>query len=201
MQGAVAEKMDFQFRRGHFTLVPYRVDDGSTSQQGLVDLYFRIHQDGLQEIVFHENPEMTLLQFMNFMSSPRTFLSVFALMDEQTDSVVDVVGMAWLSETQNCCGGTLNKAIGSFLFFKNYQKPAYTDPCHEILFDYWFNLLGLHTLVGLTPEPNRAALLFVKRLGLKEICRIPRYTTYEGKVCAGVVSQLTSEDYFSGLRS
>jgi hypothetical protein len=108
--------------------------------------------------------------------------------------------MAWLSDITSC-SGLMTKAIGSFVFFKDYQKPAYTDPFCDLAFNYWFETLGIDTLVGLTPEPNRLSSIFIKRHGMDEICRIPQYTTFDGKVCAGIVSCLTKEGYRARKRS
>jgi hypothetical protein len=190
------QEKQFNPRRGAYLMIPYLKEDGASAQLGLITLYERLIKEGLWEVVFHENPHMTPLEFLNFMSAPRTFLQILTM--AEGDTVVDACGMAWLSDVQYCDGGILTKGIGSFVFFQEYQKPAFTDPFRDIVFDYWFNVLGLKTLVGLTPSTNRAASLFSKRMGLREIARIPEYTTFMGQVCDGIVSWLSREEYLAG---
>lgn len=198
MENMETKTAEFEPRRGPYLMIPYLPQEGTSQHEALINLYFRLKQEGLDKVVFHENPDISLLEFMNFFSGPKCFLQVLAIVKDE--KLVDICGMAWLSDM--CpCGGKLTKAVGSFLFFNDYQKPAYTDPFRDIIFDYWFDVLKVDTLVGLTPSLNRAASIFVKRLGLKEICRIPQYTTYEGQRCDGIISWLSKEEYYASKRS
>ena len=192
---ATTESVQFEARRGPYIMIPYCPQNGTEQHEALINLYFRLKSEGLDKVVFHENPGITLLEFMNFFSSPKCLLQVMALMSG--NDMMDICGMAWLADITEC-GGALRKATGSFLFFKDYQKRAYTGPLSEIIFDYWFNVLNIDTLVGLTPALNRAASIFVKSMGMNEICRIPQYTTFEGIVCDGIVSHLTKQAYLAG---
>jgi hypothetical protein len=194
MQETITEATaKFEPRRGPYLMIPYCPQNGTDQHQALIDLFFRLKAEKLDSVVFHENPDISLLEFMNFFSGSKTLLQILAIMSE--DKVVDICGMAWLADMASCSGGILVKAVGNFLFFADYQKPAYTDPFRDLIFDYWFDVLNLDTLVGLTPSLNRAASIFVKRLGLKELCRIPDYTTYEGQKCDGIVSWMSKESY------
>lgn len=183
----------FNMKRGPYALIPYMPQNGSDQHEALINLFFRLKKEGLDHVVFHEHPEISLLEFMNTFSNPKCLLQIFGILDEQGE-LADICGMAWLSDVTSCAG-ILTKAIGSFLFFNDYQKPAYTDPFGEFVLDYWFDVLKIDTLVGLTPEINRASSIFVKRHGMKEICRIPEYTTFEGKVCDGIVSWISKKEY------
>lgn len=182
----------FEPRRGPYLMIPYLPQDGTDQHEALVNLFFRLKKEDLHKVVFHENPGISLLEFMNFFSRPNVLLQILAIIKE--DKVVDIAGMAWISD-MSTCGGILNKAIGSFLFFKDYQRRAFTEPFWEIVAEYWFMVLKVDTLVGLTPSLNRASSIFIKSLGIKEVARIPNYTTYEGQKCDGIVSCMTKEDY------
>lgn len=183
----------FEPRRGPYLMIPYVGQEDTEQQEALINLFFRLKQEKLDVVVFHEKPKISLLEFMNFFSRrEKTLLQVLAIVAE--DKVIDICGMAWLSDMVTC-SGILTKATGSFLFFKDYQARAYTEPFWEIVSEYWFTVLKLDTLVGLTPSDNRLASIFVKSLGIKEICRIPKYTTFEGRVCDGIISHMTKEDY------
>jgi RimJ/RimL family protein N-acetyltransferase len=193
------KEIKFNPQRGKFLIIPYLADGGTDQHEALISLYFRIQNEGLDKVVFHEIPDITLLEFMILMSGSKTFLMVLALMDG--DKVADLCGMAWISDVQTIGSGVLNKGVGSFLFFKDYQTPAFTNQFRELIFDYWFEVLGIQTLVGLTPSLNRAALIFIKRMGLQEVARIPEYTVYDGTVCDGVVTWLSKQEYLKSKGS
>jgi hypothetical protein len=192
-------KYEFNPRRGPYLLIPYMPQNGTEQHEALINLFFRLKKEDLDKIVFHEHPDITLLEFLNFFSGNKCLLQIFGLMDDK-NNLVDICGMAWLSDIVNC-SGILTKATGSFLFFNDYQKPAYSDAFGELLFEYWFEALSIDTLVGLTPAPNRKSSIFIKRQGMKELFRIPQYTTFEGQKCEGIVSWLSKEEYRALKRS
>jgi RimJ/RimL family protein N-acetyltransferase len=187
------ELKDYKFRRGNLLLLPYMPRGGVFAEKTLIDLHARLHDEGLWPIVFHEDTGISLLQFMNFFSDGKCLLQILATMDDN-DHLVDIAGMAWIADVCTCAG-ILTRGVGSFAYFKGYQTPAFSSQFGEMILDYWFNQLKLDTIVGVTPEPNRAALVYVKRLGFKEFGSLPKYTTYEGKVADGVVTSMSKEDW------
>jgi RimJ/RimL family protein N-acetyltransferase len=188
-----AVKKEFEFKRGNLLLAPYDATTGLVREEALISLYKRLKAEELWDIVFHEDSGLTLLKFMNFFSTGNALLQVLTLVDDN-GIIVDAVGMSWVADII-VCGNILTKGVGSFLFFKDYQKPMYTDQFSEMILEYWFDVLGLNLVVGVTPEPNRAALIYVKRAGFKEAGRIPGYTTFKGEVVTGVITSMTKQDY------
>jgi len=182
----------FDFIRGSLMILPYTPGVGVYTEDALIQLYQRLKKEGLFEIVFHEQPNMPLLQFMNFFSGPNTLLQILSTVKD--NQVVDTVGMTWLTDLSTC-SGLMQKAIASFVFFKDYQSPMYTDQLAKIVLEYWFDWLKLDIIIGMTPETNRAALLYAKRIGLKEIGRIPSFTTLSGEIVGGVVTYMTKDQY------
>ena len=188
---AVAEK-EFQFVRGDLMVLPYHPRVGVYKEQTLEMLYNRLHEEDLWNIVFHENPSMSFLQFRNFFNDLRNLLQVCSVIEG--DRVIDVAGMAWVSDVTNC-GEILTRAVGSFVFFHEYQKPFYTDRFARILLEYWFDTLSIDTIIGVTPEDNRAACLFIKRAGFKQVGFVPCFTTLKGKINAAIISCMTKDGY------
>jgi hypothetical protein len=188
-----AVKKEFEFKRGNLMLLPYdpRVA-GPVQEEALIDLYKRLKAEDLWDVVFHEDSGVTMLKFMNFFSQGQALLQVLALTDAK--GTIIPVGVSWLSDITTCAG-ILTRGVGSFLFFKDYQKPMYTDQFSEMILEYWFECLGLDVILGVTPEPNRAALIYVKRAGLKEVGRLPNYTTFKGQVVTGIVTSLTKQEF------
>jgi RimJ/RimL family protein N-acetyltransferase len=172
--------------------MPYDPRVGGFKEESLIILYNRLKAEGLWDAVFHEDAGVNLLSFMNFFSDGKALLQLLVLTDG--DRIVDIVGMSWLSDIVTC-SGILTRGIGSFVFFKDYQKPMYTDQFSEMILGYWFEVLGLDVILGVTPEPNRAALVYARRSGLREIGRLRGYTTFGGEVVTGVVFSLTKQEY------
>jgi RimJ/RimL family protein N-acetyltransferase len=184
---------EYQFQRGNLLLMPYdpRVP-GLFNEEALIAIYKRLKAEDLWDIVFHEDAGVTLLKFMNFFCEGRALLQILAITDAK--GYIEPIGVSWVGDITTCAG-ILTRGIGSFLFFKEYQKPMYTDQFSEMILDYWFNALKLDIIVGVTPEPNRAALIYVKRAGFKECGRIPKYTTFKGEAVTGIITSMTKEDY------
>jgi hypothetical protein len=194
------EESEYEFkpRKGPYLIILYQPQNGTEQHEALINLFFRLKKEGLDKIVFHEHPDITLLEFMNFFSGQKCLLQIFGLMDDQ-NNLIDICGMAWLADIISC-SGIMTKATGSFLFFNDYQKPAYTESFGEMILEYWFEGLKIDTLVGLTPALNRLSSIFIKRQGMKELFRIPQYTTFDGKICEGIVSWLSKEEYRESKR-
>jgi RimJ/RimL family protein N-acetyltransferase len=190
-----AVKKEFEWKRGNLLLMPYVPRVGNVPEETLVILYKRLKDEGLWDIVFHEDSKLTLTGFMNFFGSGQALLQVLCITNDK--GYIEPVGMAWVAEIV-LCGDILTKGIGSFLFFKDFQKPMYTDQFSEMILDYWFDYLNIDVIFGVTPEPNRAALIYVKRAGFKEVGRIPNYTTFDKQVVTGVITSMTKQEHSGG---
>lgn len=183
----------FKWLRPPFMLVPYSATSGLYPPEILVELYNRLKADGLYETVFHDNPKMNLLEFMNFFSHPSTLLQVVYLVDG--DTFTDMAGMVWLSGVEAYAGK--QRAVGSFVAFQKYQTPAMTDPMTNMVLDYWFNCLNMDIVVGMTPSENHLALRFIKRIGFKEMCRLPSYMALRGQITDCVITFMDKEQFKS----
>lgn len=190
MENAV--ESEFKFVRGRLALLPYHPTAGAVSEDILVSIYRRLKDEGLFTTVFHEHPEMTLRDFLIHLSLPTTLVQYLGIVDQ--DIMVDGAGLAWLSDLTTC-DGILTKGTGSFVFFKAYQSPAFTDQFASMILEYWFRELKVDTVVGLTPESNRAALVYAKRSGFKEAGKVPAFTTLDGQAVTGVITCMTKSDY------
>jgi RimJ/RimL family protein N-acetyltransferase len=190
METAVAKQ--FEGRRGDFLMLPYDPKFGIYNEESMVTFYDRLRTEDLLSTVFHENPEMSLREFLNFFNVPMNLLQVFSI--TEGDKVLDIAGLAWLADIV-VCQGVLTRALGSFVFFRKYQSPKYTDQFSQIILDYWFNILKIDTIVGVTPAENRLAILYVKRAGFREVGRIPAYTTLGEKVMDGIITCMTRGEY------
>ena len=178
-------------RHGNMMVVPYVRGSGIHNDLALSVIYNRLKSEGLWEIVFHDNPAMDLHDLYAFFARPTTLAATMAIVEN--DEFKDIAGMAWLADTV-CCNAKLNRGEASFFFFRDYQKPQYTIPFGHMVLDYWFSVLGMDTIVGLTPSVNRTAMIYAARLGFEKVGTIPSYTTL-GDVDDAVITVMTKKRY------
>lgn len=184
------ENKEFQWNRPPFVLAPYKANQGILAEDILITIYNRLKSEGLYNIVFHDNPDMSLLDFQNFLSHTTVSLQVITVTEgEQTD----LAGIAWLSGLE--AYGNRQRAVASFCAFQDYQSPALTEAMANFVLDYWFNCLGLDIVVGMTPEANALAVRFIKHVGFLELCRIPNYSHLLGKHTDCVVTYMDKDQY------
>jgi hypothetical protein len=164
--------------------------DEPTTMDLLSIAYERLKSEGLLPIVFHDRPDISPRDFVLFMLSPSTLVQL--LLD--ISGTPKPAGIVWLADLEECNGG-LTRGLASFCFYRDYQSPEWSGPFGRLVLTYWLDCLRVSSLVGLTPEPNRAAVLYAKRTGFKEVGRLRNHMIYEGRVCDAVVTQITQEDW------
>lgn len=195
MENQTAETVDL--KRGNCVLMPWDPKGPLEMQILLPAVWHKLHAEDLYQVVFHENPLMSLSEFVAFFSRPNVVLQL--CMDAKDETNPKVAGLVWLSDYEAL--PSHNRAIGSFVFFKDYQTPEWTDAFAAIALDYWFKILDLSVLVGMTPGPNRAAQRFSKRNGLEYLCILPKYTSYNGEPVDAMIAMLTREKYLERMKS
>jgi hypothetical protein len=186
------EAKDFQWRRPPFVLTPYVLNKGIYEPDILVEVFNKLKSEDLYKIVFHDNTDMNLLDFMNFFSHPSVSLQIIAVADG--DSITDIAGISWLSGLEKY-GENNQRAVGNFCAFRAYQTPAYTDMMAKFVMEYWFKCLGLDIIVGMTPASNVLAVRFIKRIGFRELFRIPNYSSLLGSRTDCVVTYMEKDQY------
>ncbi len=186
----------FETRKGQLAFIPFVSNTKQGSDNLLLQLYMALKEQGLLPILFHENPDMSLSEFIGFFNSPKNLLQVF--IELEGDDLKGVVGFAWVTDIVNC-SGIMTRAIGSFCYFKEYWTPKYTDVFSNWVLDYWFNVLKIDTIMGMTPATNRLALSYIKRNGFKEVGRLPRFTTLNGEITDGIITSMNKEEFHRSM--
>jgi RimJ/RimL family protein N-acetyltransferase len=187
----MAEKKEFQWLQPPFMLMPYVVQEGMFAPEDLISLHNRIKEEGLWDTVFHDNPQMNLLEFMNFFSARGVMLQIIHTVEG--DVIQDKAAIAWLSGVEQY--GDSLRAIASFCVFRDYQNPVIVDRMAKMVFSYWFDELGMEIVIGMTPESNSHAVNFIKRIGFIEIGRIPKYSYLKGSKTPCVITYMDNEQY------
>jgi RimJ/RimL family protein N-acetyltransferase len=184
-------KKEFQWLKPPFLLVPYVEDKGIYSPSDLVAIYHRLKDEGLWDVVFHDNPDMTLRGFIEFFGIPSVMMQVINIVDG--DKIQEMAAISWLSGVEQY--GDRTRGVASFCVFKHYQTPVITDKMAKFVLDYWFDCLGMDIVVGMTPEANVQAVNFIKRIGFIESSRLPGYSRYQGKFTNCVITYIDKPQY------
>lgn len=194
---AERQEVEFNYQVGDCLLVPYLgPENPHFPDLTLARIFQRMHDDGIYSLCFHDVPTTPLTSFLGFMSSPQVRLCLFCTMDGE--DARDVCGLAWLSDLEALADGRIVRATASIGFFRSYWEPKYTDVFGRLALNWWFKVLGITVITAMTPSMNRASVRYIKRMGMKELGRIPGYTLFDDEPCDGVVAYLTADDFFRG---
>jgi len=127
------------------------------------EAYKRSKDDRLLKWVFQKS-DMTLQEFFEYFTRNDNFPVLVFFHD-------NFAGYAWLN------GLSCKRAFAHFCFFNSVWGS--TETIADAVLDYWFAMPdkdGTHlfeVLVGATPEDNRLAVRFNKRMGFNQIGVIP----------------------------
>src|SRR4029077_16127385 len=156
----------------------------------LPGLWKRMHDDLTFEMFFHEGPTMGFWDFVNLLSNPSSKIQLVIGHDAEGNAV-EHAGLLMLEHIMFT--PILHRAVGSFMFFHEYWNRHDSEELGWAVINHWFGVLDADTIAGITPADNRAALLFIKRIGFREIGRIPDFTVYAQGACAAVSTYMSRE--------
>lgn len=156
----------------------------------LPGLWKRMHDDGTFGMFFHEGPDMSFCQFGAILASPLDRVQLVVGHDAQ-GTAVEHAGMLILAHILR--NDIVKRAVGNFLFFKEYWHRHDSLELGRAVLDHWFGVMDFDVIAGVTPRLNRAAVAFIKRLGFQIMGDVPNFTMYEGKRCASASSYMTRE--------
>ena len=172
------EKNGFVYSCGDLKIEPMPAEDT------LARIYFRLKEENTWDQVFYEY-DPTLSQFIKAFSDPqRAPLGCYG---------PDISGMIWLNR-QETLRGDYRRGDTAMAFFRGQsieRLEAFTRMAIEWAFDH----LKLDVIVGSTPAPNRAAVLFSKRMGFHVFGPIKDATVWNGKPCDVYMSSLSRDEW------
>lgn len=91
--------------------------------------------------------------------------------------------------------GASDVIIAGFIFFRRWQDHKTTDEAAIEAFRHWFGRTNAQVVLGVCPELHIAAMRYNKRIGLKEIGRIPLAHIYKEKPCDAVLFAITRDEW------
>lgn len=151
-------------------------------------LWKRMHDDDTFKMFFHEGPEMSFVQFGAALTNPLERLQIVVGHDAD-GTAKEHAGLLILNHI--LVTEKVKRAVGNFLFFREYWNRHDTDDLARAVLNHWFGVLDFDVISGITPRQNRAAIQFIKRAGFQIVGDVPMFTTYDGEPSASAVSYMT----------
>lgn len=183
---AQLQRKDATYRIGDLVVCPVHND------ALLASMYLRFRQEGLLPIIFHESgeepPDLTWF-LKTYLDPANSSLGCFL----EKGGQVEPCGLCWVNQVYPISDGRWKKAEVGLAFFR-HQPPERLLTFGRMVQAWAFEQLGLDTLFGTTPEPNRAAVQFGKNLGFHQVV-LPGYTAYEGRLCGAVIQWMTRTEF------
>jgi hypothetical protein len=180
-------KEDSVYRLGDFIVMPL------TDQDLIATTYLRLKQEGLLQR-FYSGIVPSLSQFMSYcLSNDSMTLACFRPDLDTSQNTFRMGGLGMISQPIDMGSGVCKCEV-SEVFFREYQKRAWTQTWCRLMLQYIFDKLPISVVYGTTPEHNRAALLFMKSMGFQSMKEpIPHYSVWDGKECGCYVSWMSRD--------
>lgn len=169
-----------------YKIIPYVESNGarSISDNQLYYLYKIMTDNKLLEIVFYGKEVTTFESFLVFMKNKLNIINVVALDGNP-------LALTWIN------GININHCFAHFCSFPG-AGGKHTVPIGKLMLDYWFNEFKkddkplIEVILGRTPKWNRAATIFLRRIGVTILGDIPNisWNEYTKKMSSLVISYI-----------
>jgi hypothetical protein len=173
------EKLPGQvYRQGDMIVAPKVSDDL------LAYAYLRMQNEGILPLVFYEEVPSISWFLEKYQEAGTCVLGCYRQLEDRRD----LEGLSWINSVTTMGGGRYRKAEVGQAFFRKVHDPA---GYAKIVIDWAFDNLKLDALFGTTPEPNKAAVQFARKLGFHMIGPLDCYATWQGELCGCWISVMT----------
>lgn len=156
----------------------------------LAQAYLTYQKEGTLPVIFYLKIP-TIKEFIDahMETGSRITLGCFRV-DEETNKV-DLVGLGWVSDSVRM-GGHCKAEIGIGMF-----RCAGRDNLAfgKMMLSCFFQQHAIDVLFGTTPEPNRLALRYSRKLGFDLSSPIEDYCTWQGELTAGIISHMSKAQW------
>lgn len=179
-------QLELEKNQGH-----YRCGDQAV-QRGLNDdaldfAFNRFRTEGLLPWIFPDR-EIGIYEFLTLFRNPATN-TLGAFQENQETLKWDLCGMLWVVD--NAKMDSFKRIGVGHGFFRGFTDPAFLVRFAHLGLEWVFSELGVDMVYGITPQSNRAATLFSRKVGFSVSDPIPGMASWMGSMAPGVVSSMT----------
>ena len=173
-------------------IVPYNASYDTQAHAFLPYLWERMRRDDLVDYYFPGQKDTGFATFVRLMSGDaQVALVVRDDPSKQWDKTV-VGFISWSTSMM----GMSNVVIAGFNFFREFWDHHTTDAASVAAFNFWFS--GDHpaeVVLGSCPATHVVAMRYNKRVGLREVGRIPLAHIFRNERCDAVLFAMTRDDW------
>lgn len=157
--------------------------------------YLKMEAEGTLDAVFYMG-RPSMKEFIDgSLEAGKVVLGCFR--QKQDDSEPEFCGIGWVVKAERLSG--FIKAETGMCFFRQTKN---TDNLTfgRLMLGSFFSRHNVDVLFGLTPEPNKLALRYAKRLNFDMIGPVPDLVAWQGKLCPGWISHMSKEQWMERAR-
>lgn len=164
------------------------------SDEDLADLYRRFKEDGSLESIFWMGvPSLT--EFLQRFH-PRN-AALLRIRERHSRQWVNI-GLGWINGARNTKADgsmkTIEVGLGVCCKFRSLDTTLSLG--HKVL-DIAFGIdPSIVAAIGLTPDPNKRAVVYARLLGMDIVGTIRDYASWYGKRCGAVISHISRERFY-----
>jgi RimJ/RimL family protein N-acetyltransferase len=162
----------------------------------LAQAYIRMLEEGTLSTVFYQ-ASPTLRDFLTeYLSQGRRIC--FGCFRDIKSQPIEFCGLAWVFNAVKMDGFT--KAEVGIVLFKRQSVKTDNLKFGQMILRMFFEKHAIDAVYGCTPEGNKLALRYAQKLGFGLTTPIPGYSTWQGQLCAGVISYMLKSDWLERNR-
>ena len=158
----------------------------TVTQVQLAQAYIRMEEEGTLATVFYQKLP-TLAEFMaEFLTAGRRVtLGCFRQQE--------LCGLGWVFQPV-----TMDKYVKcetGMVFFRRQSNPRDNLSFGKMMLQVFFERYPVDVIFGVTPDPNKLALRYARKLGFSLHGPIPDYCSFGGELVDGWISHMSKEGW------
>lgn len=172
-------------------VIRYDARTDPQAEDFLAWLWKRMKADDLVDLYFPGQSDTGFTSLVEMFSKP-TGAALFKLNNDSDQWNERIPGFITWSVAQF---GNAPVLIAGFIFFKDFWDGHTTTACGRAAFDFWFRETKAEIVLGLCPSLHIVAQRYNKRVGLREMMRLPNCALFKGAECDAIVYGISRADW------
>lgn len=172
-------------------LVPYNALDDPQADAFLPYMWKRMQKDDLVDYYFPGQKDTGFATFVRLFSGDGNVALVVT--DATTHQWDDTIAgfVTWTPQHM----GASDVLIAGFIFFREFWDHSTTDAAGAESFKFWFERTPASVVLGVCPALHTTALRYNRRIGLREVGRIPMAHVFKGVPCDAMLVAITRAEW------
>jgi hypothetical protein len=152
-------------------------------------IWLRLREDDLLDTVFPGMGDLGHDAVVSMLSK-RT---VQLLWKRFKEGPIALIGFSFIDSADGVDGA--RKAMFGFAFFKEYWGTIERYQATHLMLAYWFSVLKIDVLFGITLRSNRLARNLARKFGCVELADVPRFLYCNGELADATLVMLEKESF------